>query len=429
MLLLNLKTLYVADDYVYRFVYQSPTPTDVIHPERINTFLIPHSMWNHYLLWNGRFVAHSIVQYFMQFNSKVPFDICSSLIYVLLILLMNKFSTKLSNRSDNAWILPLIFFFTWFYIPYFGQSVLWLSGSGNYLWMSIIYLGFILFNLQDNRFNMSNSIIAIILGFLAGATNENSGPAAVLIVLLFMLKRFIQDRKISLVSVIGVIFSGIGFILMVMSPGSQKRAAVHQTWETIQNNFTGIYKLTFGKWVWIYLLIAMLLIVAILMKRITKGTFWSVVIFLIGHLAAVYSMAFSPEYPERTFFGGVIFLGIALFIILYTILDDVKVPLVISAVLGIVFLFSFWPAYQDINLSYHQMQVQYHIIYKAERTKEKHAVIPLMTMQKSKYNANYGVIALDTPPQALMNQWEAKFFGVNQISGYRVNKSATVWLK
>lgn len=97
MLLLNLKTLYVADDYVYRFVYQSPTPTDVIHPERINTFLIPHSMWNHYLLWNGRFVAHSIVQYFMQFNSKVPFDICSSLIYVLLILLMNKFSTKLSN--------------------------------------------------------------------------------------------------------------------------------------------------------------------------------------------------------------------------------------------------------------------------------------------------------------------------------------------
>lgn len=421
MLLLNWKTLYVADDYVYRFVYQSPSPTAIPHQQRISTWLIPFSMWNHYQLWNGRFVAHSIVQYFMQFNSKIPFDICSSLIYVLLLLLMNKLAVKLSDKKHNAFILPLIFGFTWFYIPYFGQSVLWLSGSGNYLWMSIIYLGFIIYNLKNRAVNVTNILGAIVLGFLAGASNENSGPAAVLIVLLFMVKRLIQEHKISLVSTISVIFSGLGFITMMMSPGSQSRGNIHRTWALIQKNFAGIYNLTFDKWVWIYTLMAVLLVAGIFLKKINTDTIWATVFFLIGHVAAVYAMAFSPEYPERTFFGGVIFLGIALFILVYAVLGDLTWSMVaLSAVMTVIFAISFVPAYQDINLSYHQMRTQYQLIYQAEGTKEKSARVPLMTMQKSKYNANYGVIALDTPPTALMNQWEAKFFDLNQISGYRV---------
>lgn len=421
MLLLNWKTLYVADDYVYRFVYQSPSPTAIPHQQRISTWLIPFSMWNHYQLWNGRFVAHSIVQYFMQFNSKVPFDICSSLIYVLLLLMIDKLAVKISGKQHNAFILPLIFGFTWFYIPYFGQSVLWLSGSGNYLWMSVIYVGFIIYNLKNRAVNVTNVLGAIILGFLAGASNENSGPAAVLIVLLFMLKRLIQEHKISLVSTISVIFSALGFITMMLSPGSQKRGDVHRTFQTIQNNLHGIYGLTFHKWVWIYGLIIILLILGIILKSINIDTIWSVIFFLIGHLSAVYVMAFSPEYPERTFFGGVIFLEIALFILVYAVLGNIIwSTIILSVVTTVLFCISFVPAYHDINLSYHQMRTQYQIIYRAEQTKNKSARIPLMTMQKSKYNANYGVIALDTPPTALMNQWEAKFFNINEISGYRI---------
>ncbi len=421
MLLLNWKTLYVADDYVYRFVYQSPSPTAFAHQQRISTWLIPYSMFNHYMLWNGRFVAHSIVQFFMQFNSKIPFDICSSLIYVLLLVFMDKIAVKLTGKKHNAFILPLIFGFTWFYIPYFGQSVLWLSGSGNYLWMSVIYLGFIIFNLKNRSVNIGNILGAIVLGFLAGASNENSGPAAVLIILLFMLKRFIKEHKVSFISTISVIFSGVGFITMMMSPGSQSRGNVHRTWEIIQKNIDGIYKLTFDKWVWIYGLMAVLLIAGIVMKRINADTFWAVMFFLIGHLAAVYAMAFSPEYPERTFFGGVIFLGIALFTLVYAVLGEIKwAPIVLSVAVVIVFAVSFGPAYKDINVSYHQMRTQYQLIYKAEATKDKSARVPLMTTQKSQYNANYGVIALDTPANALMNQWESKFFGLNQITGYRI---------
>lgn len=69
------------------------------HMEKITTLTIPYSMYNHYMNWNGRFVAHSVVQYFMQFDTKLVFDICNSLIFVVLLLLINKFATKLSGKK------------------------------------------------------------------------------------------------------------------------------------------------------------------------------------------------------------------------------------------------------------------------------------------------------------------------------------------
>lgn len=63
---LNRLTLFTSDDYTYHFVYQGYLPT--AHPKRINgLFSIVKSQINHWQLWNGRFVAHSIVQFFLQF--------------------------------------------------------------------------------------------------------------------------------------------------------------------------------------------------------------------------------------------------------------------------------------------------------------------------------------------------------------------------
>lgn len=421
LLILNSKTLYTADDYVYRFVYHLPTPGK--HMEKITTSLIPYSMWNHYLNWNGRFVSHSIVQYFMQFNTKVPFNIFNSLAYVGLVSLINWTSLRTTNKKNNPYILALIFFFTWFFIPFFGQSVLWLSGSGNYLWMSLIYLGFILFNLKNHELNFTNILSAILLGFLTGASNENSGPAAVLIVLLFVLRRFIKERKVNLVTIIGIIFSAIGFLTMILSPGSQKRGTMQRTFEVIQNNFLDIFKLSFNDLKWAYLIFIILLLITILMKKITFDELLTVSFFFIGHLAAIYVMAFSPEHPERTFFGGAMFLGISIFILVYCLFNDSKViALGLVLICSIGFVFSFIPAYQDISLSYYQTENQYKAIEKAQHQNPKNATVQILTPQKSKYNATNGVIGLAKEPWQIMNRWESKFFGVNQISGYYQNQ-------
>ncbi|EOD8949837.1 DUF6056 family protein, partial [Enterobacter hormaechei] len=76
---LNHMTLYVADDFVYRFVYQTnPSPSAV----PINGIIsILYSQIRHYEIWNGRFVAHSLVQFFMQFDKSI-FDIFNTIAFI-----------------------------------------------------------------------------------------------------------------------------------------------------------------------------------------------------------------------------------------------------------------------------------------------------------------------------------------------------------
>lgn len=421
VLILNLKTLYIADDYVYHFFYQTSSPTEIAHQQKISTLLIPASMWNHYFLWNGRFVAHSIVQYFMQFDTKIPFDICNSLIFVILIMMMDRFASKLSNKKTQAFVLPLIFAFTWFYLPFFGQSVLWVSGAGNYLWMSVIYLGFIMYNLKFREASLRSYIIAGIIGFLAGASNENSGPAAILIVLLFMVKRFIETHKISLVSSISVFFGAVGFLLMLLSPGSQKRGMMSRTWPVIHKNLENIYNLTFDNWKWLYLLVIVLTIAGIVLKKLSIDSCWSVIFFMVGHFAAVYAMALSPEEPQRTFFGGVIFLGIALFIPVYALFSEVRLVLpVLSILMVILFIRSYMPAYQDINQSYQVNKMQYEKILTAKKEGKNSAHVPILPVAKSTYNATYQTFTLDEPSDQLMNLWVAKYFDIGKVYGYHI---------
>lgn len=421
VLILNLKTLYIADDYVYHFFYQTSSPTEIAHQQKISTLLIPASMWNHYFLWNGRFVAHSIVQYFMQFDTKIPFDICNSLIFVVLIMIIDRLASKLSNKKAQAFVLPLIFVFTWFYLPFFGQSVLWVSGAGNYLWMSVIYLGFIMYNLKFREASLQTFVAAGIIGFLAGASNENSGPAAILIVLLFMIKRFIETHKISLVSSISVFFSAVGFLLMLLSPGSQKRGMMSRTWPVIHKNLENIYNLTFDNWKWLYLLVIVLTIAGIVLKKLSIDSCWSIIFFMVGHFAAVYAMALSPEEPQRTFFGGVIFLGIALFIPVYALFSEVKLVLpVLSILMIILFVRSYVPAYQDINQSYQVNKMQYEKILTAKKEGKNSAHVPILPVAKSTYNATYQTFTLDEPSDQLMNLWVAKYFDIGKVYGYHI---------
>lgn len=416
ILILNIRTLYAADDYVYKFVYLRSWPLP--HLQKITTSMIPYSMWNHYFWWNGRFVAHSIVQYFMQFNTKIPFDICNSIAFVGLIFMINRFATKFSKKKLNVWMIPLIFFFLWFFVPYFGQVFLWLSGSGNYLWMSLIYLGFIFLNLKKLPFNWKNGLAFGIVGFLAGATNENSGPAAVLIILLFMIQRLIKEHKVSLNSVISVIFSGIGFLVMLLSPGSQKRGTMTRTWEHISQNFDKIATQANERFTIVYIVIVALIVILFLLKQLTVSTFTSVVFFMIGHFAAIYSMAFSPDYPIRTFFGGAVFMGIALFILLYSLLGSYqRITAVIVIPLVIMWAGSYINAYHSISMSRSEVLEQYRVIQESKKHDPSIAHIKILTPTTNEYNPYDDTAALLRNPKEWMNLWEAKYFGVDKIIG------------
>lgn len=188
--ILNKMTFYTADDYTYRFIYKSSHPypgLQKIHGVKS----IIESQISHYQLWNGRFVAHSIVQFFMQYN-KFIFDICNSLAFLGLAILIFKIVSKLCAVKVKGSIYLLILLLLWMLLPELGKTILWVSGSGNYLWTALFYVGFLLFILYEKTTNFLSITVALILGFLAGATNENSGPAIILMAGLFFSVGFIK---------------------------------------------------------------------------------------------------------------------------------------------------------------------------------------------------------------------------------------------
>jgi hypothetical protein len=146
MLILNFLTPLLADDYSYGLNLAKKRITGIID-------IYNYQIW-HYFNWGGRTVAHTFAQICLIF-SKAIFNIINSLMYTILVYLIYLHGQL--NRKEkiekNAYIILLIHLILWFSIPVFGQSFLWLIGSCNYLWTTVIVLYFLLLFRKDSKEN------------------------------------------------------------------------------------------------------------------------------------------------------------------------------------------------------------------------------------------------------------------------------------
>lgn len=133
----------------------------------------------------------------------------------------------------------LLFIFLWFYLPEIGKSVLWVSGSGNYLWTSVIYLTYFkcIISIANREISNLKGIGIMILGFLAGACNENSSPALLLMAFLYLIIHYPYKSKGTIFGLGSLFTGGLGFLLMIKSPGSQKRGGMALNFDVLKNNF------------------------------------------------------------------------------------------------------------------------------------------------------------------------------------------------
>ncbi|MGZ1041804.1 DUF6056 family protein, partial [Streptococcus thermophilus] len=93
-------------------------------------------------VWNGRFTGHSIVQIFMQYNKEV-FNVFNSSVFLSLGILIDSLSFEIASnkhRKHQVLYLAIIFLILWWFLPEIGKTVLWISGSGNYLWTAVLDL-------------------------------------------------------------------------------------------------------------------------------------------------------------------------------------------------------------------------------------------------------------------------------------------------
>ncbi len=178
----------------------------------------------HWQLWGGRSVAHTLAQFFLLMG-KPLFNTLNSVVYLLLIFCILRLGGRPFRWQELAFCHLALFLL----FPGFGTVFLWLDGSCNYLWCSVLAIFPLLLTTGMEEGSFPNStpvwIGYILLCFLAGWTNENTACgvfAGRLIWLFLRKKRGVQITKFEKISFAA---EAAGILLLLLSPGNFARAS------------------------------------------------------------------------------------------------------------------------------------------------------------------------------------------------------------
>lgn len=414
MLCLNFLTPLLADDYSYGLNLNEKRIASIMD-------IFDYQVW-HYFNWGGRTVAHTLAQILLVFP-KAVFNILNSFIYTALIYLIylhGCFNKDNKDNKDNSYMLLLIHLILWFIIPVFGQSFIWLVGSCNYLWTTVIILYFLwLYRRNTLSEKWYNLLFMFILGLLAGWTNENTSAGLIIILVFSLIINKVETRKFELskTRLFGIIGTLAGFIIMICAPGNYIRSAefkddtfiiikiIKRTLD-ITNNLENII---------LPLLIVIIILISLKIyhkKKIEKETYT----FILGGFAAIYAMVLSPTFPERAWTGAIIFFVIAIVILVYD-LDTInrlyKFILVdFCIILSIIYVSQYMDLARNINYLRNTWNYRVDVINESDKDK---------MFEFYKYetynprNPVYGLDDIGYDPNAWPNGSISKYYGIKGI--------------
>lgn len=414
MLILNVLTPLIADDYSFALNLKGEHLTgfkDIIDVQA-----------NYYLTWGGRIVAHTIGQTFLLFP-KILFSICNSIVYTALVYLIYKHAKK--DNKDKPLILLMIHLLMFFTIPVFGETTIWLIGSCNYLWTTTIII-FFLYELRSGlKDTKLRTVLMFLLGIMAGWTNENSGVGVVVIAFLstlFYNLEITKKKKIKFnivkYQIAGTIGTLIGFLGMILAPGNYARNAlfsnndpfiiriIKRTIETTDCLFDNIMPLV--------IITIILVTINLYHKKKINLKVW---IYLFGAFLAIYSMVMAPGFAERSWFGVIAFMNVAIFTLLFNI-DEYhriyKFILMDIIIIGSLFFIKEYShlAYDILRLR-NTWKDRIEIMEKQE-TKEFEFE---MFITSNKKNPNYGIADIVEKEHEWPNNTMEEYFHVKSIKG------------
>lgn len=435
-LIQNFWTQYVSDDWCYTFVYKyMGHPND--QSRRVgflNIFDVVESMISHWKVCNGRVVTHGLLQLVLSTSfpsfHKVIFNIVNSLMYVGLGLVIYKHSTY--GKKHSALLLLGIYLLMWLYIPQYGATVLWASGSANYLWSAVIILAYLLpyrVYLEDSknvmRDNRKNLFWMCALGLFAGCSNENSGGALALMCILFVITYKIQKISIPKWAYGGIGSTIIGAYVLIKAPGNYRISSsadfaelLRRMEDTIAKSRDMLFPLT---------VIAFVVLLLVWMSSKGKGRIQyeasSVAapgIYLIGAVASIGVLIFAAMRPERTWFISICLIitviGYMFTEINFKSLGKCFAPVLAVFVL-VVYIATSVPAFRDMNSTHVQVKAQSEIINNALATGNGYVEIKIVKPTSSKYDYMSYVHDFSPNENEWQNCWASRYFGLDKIKG------------
>lgn len=331
--ILNNSLPLLSDDYAYAFIWDGANGGNLdmlsgdgtrIRVEGWNDLLV--SQWSHYFTWGGRTVAHLFVQFFV-WQGKPLFDICNTLVFLLLILLVYWLGVgEIRWGGLSKKYVFWIFFCLWACNPVFGDTNLWLTSACNYAWMAVLQLLWLLpyscsyFGqavwMGRSRLFAAGGMLG--LGILAGWSNENSGIAMILAGAILCWKLYGNGRlcRWMLYGIVGAI---LGYTCMIAAPGNFVRGAFLANIARLQEMESLDAHLQLLCILLLFLLPMVLPALPLLrgtIRRNYEGTIGRQKLFYIRvfvglSLLNLVLMVPMPTFPARAGFGSLIFLCIA----------------------------------------------------------------------------------------------------------------------
>lgn len=419
---LNCLTPLFADDYLYCFSFETG--------ERITSLeqIIP-SQIAHYESANGRFLLHTVAQFFL-FLGKDVFNIVNVFVFLAFAAVICYL-----GLGENPAKRPALFLLTvcllFLQLPSFGQSFLWLDGACNHYYGPFIALLALVpyrkaaaSTEEPGRPGLIKALGILLLSFLGGATIEHMAGSLLLMQLGYLLHFRLEKRKIPLWMPAGVLGTVLGCVTLLLSPARSSAGNSSILGMIVSAGYITCRLLSeFG--LVLLLLLAMALFLLLSGKRSIRDAlrFPLTAIAVLGFLGASYASILATYFPERAMTGPLALLIVVL-LSFYTECRDhfsLKVPAAVTAAVAAVAVFISLGAYGTAVfrlsevLDEHNYRVA--LIEEAKERGEDEVEIPAIKSDSRyscfKYNGYVGDLYADA--DSWLNRPMAKYYGIARI--------------
>jgi hypothetical protein len=345
----NMLTPFWWDDFVFSCFF---TTWYEPHTVLLSSFSdVAASTYNMYQTWNGRSVANFIIFSFMFLKNKNIFNICNTVVYCIFVLLIG-FHVTGSFRKISGLLFMFINILLWLVLPAWGQNLLWLTGSCNYLWESTVILLFLVpfrKKIEDLSYkpHIVVSFLWIITGILAGWSMENSASGVFILLLAYFVLKRRKKEPIMVFEISGSIGFMIGFFMLIHA----RHNLFPGFWGLIKN----IIEVGFSFIIQDGLLLGVIIFLAIELIRFRKTHIAKTAYgFFLAALTSAAAMIIPGYFGGRSVFITQVFLIIALLSLVIQIKRVISGRYVIAAgaALMLAFIPSFYTGSIDIVKSF-----------------------------------------------------------------------------
>ena len=291
------------------------------------------SQCSYYATWSGRLVANFFTEFFLWIG-KPAFNFANTFIFYVLLTEIFYISIKpLRSNRLSRWRLIYIFLALWICAPSFAATMFNLSGACNYLWMSVLQILFIFPYVSElaetlpapkpSQKNSSKPVkifFMIVVGFLAGLSNETGAIAVIFLAAFFIVATKIRG-VLKLWQLAGLAALIAGFVIMFFAPGNFVRTNLvfsgqfQYGAEIFTTHLSGIFEKNFLREAVLFFPIIYLFGALIsegkLRKTFSEVYLQIVTAFTLASLLSLGLILFSPHFSERAGFSSTIFLIIA----------------------------------------------------------------------------------------------------------------------